>query len=237
MYILSSNVIFQAYAESDSFGKSIFIALFILSFVIWFVLIQKILLFQKCRKAANKMQETIKLKQSAVLQVPTSELSQANPFTNIYLALKEKTVELLEKNIFFVKKENVFLSDADIDLIEAFTINTICKESKKLEKNLFILSTSVSLAPFIGILGTVWGILICLGEMQKGGAVHSNTLILSGLSMALATTVLGLVIAIPALIAHSYLKNSLKGFQIEMEDFSNLLVSTIELQYRKVSTT
>ena len=227
MILLSSNIIFQAYAESDSFGKLIFIALFALSFTIWFVLIQKALLFQKCRKAANKMQE--------VLQVPIGEVTGPNPFTNIYLALKEKTVELLEKNIFFMKNESVFLSDADLDLIEAFTLNTVCKEAKKLEKNLFILSTSVSLAPFIGILGTVWGILICLGEMQKGGAVHSNTLILSGLSMALATTVIGLVIAIPALVAHSYLRNSLKGFQLEMEDFSNLLVSTIELQYRKVS--
>ncbi len=235
MIIFGANVIFQAYAESDSFGKLIFISLFALSFVIWFVLIQKALLFQKCRKAASKMQEMIRQKKSQVLQVPINELSDKNPFTSIYFALKEKTVELLEKNIFFTKRESVFLSEADINLIEAFTINTICKESKKLEKNLFILSTAVSLAPFIGILGTVWGILICLAEMQKGGAVHSNTLILSGLSMALATTVIGLVIAIPALIAHSYLKNSLRGFQIEMEDFSNLLVSTVELQYRQVS--
>ena len=236
MLLLGSNVIFQAYAESDSFGKLIFITLFILSFVIWFVLFQKALLFQKCRKACDKMQLAVKQKQTSVLQVNINELSSPNPFTTIYLSLKEKTVELLEKNRFFSKKDNVFLSTADIDLIEAFTINTICKESKKLEKNLFVLSTSVSLAPFIGILGTVWGILICLGEMQKGGAVHSNTLILSGLSMALATTVIGLVIAIPALIAHSYLKNSLKNFQTEMEDFSNLLISTIELQYRAVVT-
>lgn len=234
MDIIATNVMFQAYLESDGFGKMVFIALFALSFVTWFVLIQKVLLFQKCRKAANKMQEAIKKKHSQVLQVASDELTPTSPFTNIYLALKEKTVELLEKNIFFVKKESVFLSTADIDLIEAYTANAICKESKKLEKNLFILSISVSLAPFIGILGTVWGILICLGELQKGGAVHSNTLILSGLSMALATTVLGLVIAIPALIAYSYLKSSLKGFQTDMEDFSNLLVSTIELQYRKV---
>ncbi len=130
MYLLGSNVIFQAYAESDGFGKLIFVALFALSFLIWFVLIQKTLLFQKCRKAANKMQETIKSKQSALLQVPATELSSTNPFTTIYLALKEKTVELLEKNRFFSKKENVFLSDGDIDLIEAFTFNAICKESK-----------------------------------------------------------------------------------------------------------
>jgi biopolymer transport protein TolQ len=236
MYLSTSHVIFRAYSESDSFGKLIFLALFSLSLTIWFVLIQKALLFQKCRKASIKMQETIKKNQTQILQISLHEDSSTNPFSSIYLALKEKTVELLEKNIFFVKKESVFLSDADIGLIEAFTMNAISKESKKLEKNLFVLSTSVSLAPFIGILGTVWGILICLAEMQKGGGVHSNNLILSGLSMALGTTVIGLVIAIPALIGHSYLKNSLKCFQTDMEDFSNLLISTIELQYRKVTS-
>ena len=236
MHVVATNILFQAYLSSDPFGKLIFIALFALSFATWFVLIQKAFLFQKCRKAANKMQETIKRRQSQVLQVSPEELSESSPFTNIYLALKGKTVELLDKNIFFSKKENVFLSDADISLIEAHTVNTISKETKKLDKNLFVLSIAVSLAPFIGILGTVWGILLCLSEMQKGGAVHSNTLILSGLSMALATTVLGLVIAIPALISYSYLKSSLKGFQGDMEDFSNLLISTIELQYRKVNS-
>jgi biopolymer transport protein TolQ len=236
MVIIGSNVIFQAYIESDSFGKLIFLMLFLLSTVIWFVLIQKTLLFKKCRKASIKMQDVISQKPSQILHIALNEDEKTNPFANIYKALKEKTVELLEKNSYFTKNESVFLTDNDIELIEAFTYNQISKETKFLEKNLFVLSTSVSLAPFVGILGTVWGILICLSEMQKGGGVHSNSLILSGLSMALATTVIGLVIAIPALISFSYLKNYLKSYHTDMEDFSSILISTIELQYRKVSS-
>jgi biopolymer transport protein TolQ len=103
-----------------------------------------------------------------------------------------------------------------------------------LEKDLFILSTSVTLAPFLGLLGTVWGILVTFSELQAGSSAGSNTAIIGGLSTALSTTVLGLVIAIPALIAYNYLKNNLRMFTSDMEDFLHNLISTLELQYRKV---
>jgi biopolymer transport protein TolQ len=56
---------------------------------------------------------------------------------------------------------------------------------------------------------------------------------LSGLSMALATTVLGLLVAIPALIGHGYLKNKERETRQDMETFSHTLLAAIELQYRK----
>jgi biopolymer transport protein TolQ len=80
----------------------------------------------------------------------------------------------------------------------------------------------------------VWGILITFGELQAGHSVSSNSIILGGLSTALTTTVLGLLIAIPALIAYNYLKNLSHHFTTEMRDFSHFLLSTVELQYRKV---
>jgi biopolymer transport protein TolQ len=89
------------------------------------------------------------------------------------------------------------------------------------------------LAPFLGLLGTVWGILTTFSEMttQSGGGHQA---ILSGLSLALATTVLGLVDAIPALIGYNYLKNTIQEFETEMGEFAHLALASIELQYRKV---
>jgi len=241
-----AGIFFSAYSESDFFGKLIFVGLFALSVITWLVLIQKALLYRNVRKDANKLQESILTNKDSMLNLSVESLIDSsieeslNPFVNIYLSLKEKSIELLDKNHFFHKNASsqsercVFLSHGDVELIEAYLGSTITKEGKKLEKNLFILSTVVSLAPFLGILGTVWGILISLGELQNGGMVHSNSVLLGGLSTALATTVLGLVIAIPALIAYNYLKNSLSTFYSDMEDFSNLLLSTLELQYRRV---
>lgn len=239
-------ILFAAYSESDFFGKLIFIALFALSILTWLILIQKTLHYKNVRKDGNKFQQLILTQRDSMLNITFQNLNAKpqedakNPFGKIYDSLKEKAIELLDKNHFFHKnhtssqESSIFLTRSDVELIEAYLLSTITKEGKKLEKNLFILSTSVSLAPFLGILGTVWGILISLGELQKGGMVHSNSVLLGGLSTALATTVLGLVIAIPALIAYNYLRNCLSTFYSDMEDFSNLLLSTLELQYRRV---
>ena len=100
-----------------------------------------------------------------------------------------------------------------------------------MEKNLYILSTIVTLAPFLGLLGTVWGILVSFSDLQ--GGVQSQ-MVLGGLSLALTTTVLGLIIAIPALIGNNYLRNAIKVIQNDMESFSNDVMASVELQYRQV---
>jgi biopolymer transport protein TolQ len=246
MYLFASGVFVQAFVLSDFFGKLIFISLFALSFVTWLILLQKILLFRNVKRAANKLQDLIFEQNTPVLSVPMEKFNSLNqhepinPFGKIYLSLKNKTIEILDKNHFFHQTNTpgsapaVFLSRADVELLEVQGLSTITEEAKNLEKNLFILSTAVTLAPFLGILGTVWGILLSLAELQKGGAVHSNSILLGGLSTALATTVLGLVIAIPALVSYNYLRNALARFYGEMENFGNIILSTIELQYRKV---
>ncbi len=242
----TTTIFFSAYLLSDFFGKLIFIGLFILSLITWFVLIQKLFQFLRINKTAIELQNAINVQKGSILNINIDSQRngiKTNPFAKIYSSLKEKTIEVLDKNHFFNKRStlsndtSVFLSNSDIELISYHIDNIITIERKKLEKNLFILPMMVSLAPFVGLLGTVWGILISLSELQKGAAANSNSLVLNGISTALVTTVIGLVIAIPALIAHNYLKNLLQNFISDMCNFSNLLVSTIELQYRKVEVT
>lgn len=163
------------------------------------------------------------------------EIREQSPFANVFRALKEKTMEILGKNHFFAEDKNhVHLSRTDLELVESFALTFISVESKRLEKNLFILSMTMTLAPFLGLLGTVWGILVTFAELHSGGSAGSNTVILGGLSTALATTVLGLVIAIPALIANNFLKNTTRELSSDMEDFLYQTLATLEIQYRKV---
>ena len=96
------------------------------------------------------------------------------------------------------------LSSADLELIATQTAAAASAQGKTLDKNLFILSTVVTLGPFLGLLGTVWGILLTFSQLSHGFST-SNTTMLTGLSMALATTVIGLVIAIPALVGYNFL--------------------------------
>ncbi|MBS3905232.1 MAG: MotA/TolQ/ExbB proton channel family protein [Simkania sp.] len=243
----SSDVFFTAYAQSDVFGRLIILSLISLSLICWLILLQKAWQNREVRKLSLQFLNTLSQNKQPVLTLDPATLPKAStkhaphPYATVLKALKIKTLEILEKNHYFLRERHpegslppTFLSQNDVELIESHVITIISNELRKLEKHLYILSTIVTLAPFLGLLGTVWGILITFSGLHAGGSAASNTAILGGLSTALATTVLGLVIAIPALIAFNTLKSSVKSFSADLEDFSYQLLGQIQLEYRKV---
>jgi len=246
--ILAVNAFTSAYAQSDFFGKLIFLGLLALSVVSWVVLSHKTWQMRKVKQISEAFRRALEKHKEELLSLDLENLPKPrlkeipHPFAEIFLALKQKSVDILNKNHFFARelaeKENkispVYLSPSDLELIEAYALSALSTQIKKLEKNLFILSTVTTLGPFLGLLGTVWGILVTFSGLHGGGSIGSNSAILGGLSTALATTVLGLLIAIPALISYNYLKNGSKYLSSDMEDFLCHLLSQLELQYRKV---
>ena len=246
MHMLASmNAFVVAYSQSDFFGKLIILGLVALSMICWIVLLHKVWTLKKVRRISEAFQAAVESQKTSLLTLELGQLplpatrAIPHPFGHIFQSVKGKTVEMLNKNRYFLSQsagsqKAVYLTPADLELLEAHVTTTISSQNKVLEKNLFILSTIVTLAPFMGLLGTMWGILVTFSGLHDGGGIGSNTSILGGLSTALATTVLGLIIAIPALIAYNYLKNHLRNYTADMDDFLTSLISQIELQYRKV---
>jgi biopolymer transport protein TolQ len=232
------NPFIASFYHSDRLGKLIFLVLYALSVISWAVLIYKLILFKKSKKLSFQFASSIDKNKHQLLNYSfNAENLEINSFANIFNTLKETSIESLNKNQFFLKKDEIeqqnnFLSEADLQLIEAQMSAKISKEIQFFEKNLFILSTIVTLAPFLGLLGTVWGILKTFSAMSM--QTVGNTNLLSGLSMALGTTVVGLIVAIPALVAYNFLKNNLYRYLKEMESFSQKLLATLEMQYRRV---
>ena len=233
--IFAVSPILDAYFKSDFFGKGIFLSLFILSIISWVILLQKIRISKKIRKLNSNFEKLINENEDTLLTISINA-KLPHPYFEIHKNLKEKTLQILNKNRFFINQdqEKVYLSQADVDLIDNHLETEISKQIKSLEKNIFILPTIVTLGPFLGLLGTVWGILITFKGLQSNSLINNNTVVLSGLSMALATTVLGLVVAIPALIGFNYLKNWIKNYKLDMENYTKKLLTTLEIQYRKV---
>lgn len=235
------NAFVSAYAQSDFIGKFIILGLIALSIICWIVLIQKIWMTRQVKEISQSFYKAYQINRERLLHLELDELPKPknklvlHPYAEIFRELKTKAIEILNKNVYFSSSEKTqaYLSPADLEIIETHVLTTVSAQTKKLEKNLFILSTITTLGPFLGLLGTVWGILITFSELNTGGAVGSNTAVLGGLSTALSTTVLGLVIAIPALVSYNYLKNALKNQTSDMEDFLYQLLSSVELQYRK----
>lgn len=244
MPLASLTAFSEAYNQSDLFGKVVILSLLGLSIVCWIVLIYKIWVIQKVKKISLAFQKALEQNKEAFLDINIRALPKPkntnipHPFADIFDLLKEKTLEMLNKNYYFLsqggeRKASVYLTANDLEFLEAQGISIIAVQYKKLEKNLFILSTIITLAPFMGLLGTVWGILVSFAGLNEGASVGSNSAILGGLSTALATTVLGLIIAIPALISYNYLRNSLHSYSSDMDNFLTNLIANVGIQYRK----
>lgn len=237
---LAANPFIDAYVHSDILGKVIFLSLIFLSIVSWIILLHKFWLTWQVRKNSQIFSQTFQQQRLNPLTIEFSPpASSLNPFYELYQVLKNQTSDLLHKNFKFGqtqtdKPNTSYLSSSDINLVETQLISQIASQTKKLEKNLFYLSTITSLAPFLGLLGTVWGILTTFSDLQANSGGSSHQMVLGGLSLALATTVLGLIDAIPALVGYNYLKNAIRDYETEMEGFSTEILAAVELQYRKV---
>lgn len=232
LLVLTANPFLEAYLHSDFLGKAIFIGLILLSISSWIVLIYKVWLTTQVRKNSKQFILAFQEQKQTPLNLET-ENRAFNPFQDLYTILKKQTVEILNKNRMF-SSGGAYLSPSDIDLVQSHLMSGISYQVKNLEKYLYILSTVVSLGPFLGLLGTVWGILTTFSELQANVGSSTNQMVIGGLSLALATTVLGLVDAIPALIGYNYLKNSIRDFETDMEGFSTEILASVELQYRQV---
>jgi biopolymer transport protein TolQ len=250
--MLNGNPFFEAYSQSDILGKFIFLGLYALSICSWSVLLYKMWITHQAKKHAFRFHEVFQLQKLNPLSLDCENIHKRkaiNPFFDLYQVLKKQCLEVLAKNRHFSKIQTnegtnpgntptspSYLSLSDIDYVASHLSTQVAQQVKHLEKYLYVLSTTVSLAPFLGLLGTVWGILMTFSELQAQTSGSTHQMVLGGLSLALATTVLGLLDAIPALVGYNYLKNSIKDFSTEMEGFSNEILAAVELQYRKVDT-
>ncbi len=226
-FILEGNPFFDAYAESDLLGKIIFMTLVLLSVVSWSVLLHKVRLTKQVKKCSHSFRKQFFESKAEPLQIEYLHSDYPNAFGIIHEVLKNKSLEILKKN------SDNSLSTADIALLDTHASSAIASLTKYLEKNLYVLSSIVTLAPFLGLLGTVYGILMTFTELKSSPMSGSNQAMLGGLSLALATTVLGLIDAIPALIGYNYLKNVVHDFETDMQRFATDVLSSVELQYRK----
>jgi biopolymer transport protein ExbB len=117
-------------------------------------------------------------------------------------------------------------SDESIELVEEAMYESMLTTQPKLERYLNIIAVTASVAPLLGLLGTVTGIIKTFNLMRVFGAGDPKPLI-SGISEALITTELGLVLAIPALIIHALLARKVSGVMAHIEKLSVALINTL----------
>lgn len=130
--------------------------------------------------------------------------------------------------------------DAEVGIAERTVVNldtlrgalgrAIDAEVMKLESQVSVLSTAVTGGPFLGLLGSAWGVMSVFAAMGEYGTVRLGA-VAPGISAALLATVVGLLVAVPSLFAYNWLAQRIRHATMEMESFAEEFVSAIEHNY------
>lgn len=124
------------------------------------------------------------------------------------------------------------LSLKAMELVKGALERSVARESLKLEAGLILLAIAVSGAPFLGLLGTVWGVMDAFGGVAAGRAGSATLQMMApGVAGALITTVAGLMVAIPSMFGYNWLVHNLRVLTVEMDNFAQELAARMEIEF------
>ena len=199
--------------RADIVVKSVILILIVCSVYSWAVIIEKFRLFKKINKSSEEFEEKFWNSKSAETFYNNLPSNIQDPMALVF----QNAMEGLLK-----KKSRSNLSERMTALLE----NGIEKQMDKIDKGFTFLATVGSTAPFIGLFGTVWGIMNSFQSI----AISRNTslaIVAPGIAEALFATALGLLAAIPAVVAYNKFNTESKKYSLKLENFSKRFLTII----------
>ena len=205
----------QLFMRADFIVKSVIIILIAASVYSWALIFEKYRLFQRIDKSTNNFEEKFWKSKSAESFYNSLTNKDKDPIANIF---QTAMVELIKTK----SKSSTVQANRVSRVIEI----SADKEIKLIEKHFTFLATVGSTAPFIGLFGTVWGIMNSFQSI----AISRNTslaIVAPGIAEALFATALGLLAAIPAVVAYNKFNSDSKKYNARIENFSKRFISII----------
>jgi len=188
----------------------------------WAVIFQKSRLFSLLNSHTARFLAEFRSRKK--LSDPKPMSPSASPLVAVYTAgVREVESQLAETNPHAgrVRSQNAVMATMQ---------SASAGEVRKLEKWMGWLATTGSVSPFIGLFGTVWGIIDAFSGLGEAGA-SSLRAVAPGIAEALITTAAGLFAAIPAVIAYNHFVGSIKTLAAQMDTFTNEFLAAVEKTY------
>ena len=205
--------ILKLFLRADIIVKSVIVILIAFSIYSWAIIFDKYKLFKKINKSTDEFEEKFWKSKSAETFFNNLPANVDDPMAKIFRNSMQTVMKTRSKS----------------NLSERLSITlqgNIERQMTIIEKNFTFLATVGSTAPFIGLFGTVWGIMNSFQSI----AISRNTslaIVAPGIAEALFATALGLLAAIPAVIAYNKYNNDSKKYFQKLENFSNRFLSII----------
>jgi biopolymer transport protein ExbB/TolQ len=250
--VLAAGGILSIYAQADLPGKVIVILLCLGSAYTWSVMLTKSGQLNRARRTGESFLAQFRRERDPLhLFINNYEVADC-PLYNIYhLGAEEVSAQFgnggnLRKVAGGYKSfggggpATLTAVDTDVSVAERTVVNldtlrgalgrAIDSEVMKLESQVSVLSTAVTGGPFLGLLGSAWGVMSVFAAMGEYGTVRLGA-VAPGISAALLATVVGLLVAVPSLFAYNWLAQRIRHATMEMECFAEEFVNAVEHNY------
>ncbi len=197
--------------------QSVLIILILLSVWSWAITIAKAIQFRRAQSSSNQFAQVFWESRNFARIDESSRRLGASPLVSVFTSGYRELLHTVQEE----KESGVHSSDiaSELGTVERALRRAELEESHRLERGVTFLASVASAAPFIGLFGTVWGIMNAFHGLSQA---KSSTIqaVAPGISEALVATAVGLAAAIPAAIAFNYFTASLKKFRQSMDSFS-----------------
>src|SRR5471032_1011120 len=228
--------IVYAFQHSNLAGKAVILILCLGSIFSWSVMFTKVFMVRRARFETKRLLKRFRTARKPLAIYQNREIYADSPAYAVYLAgCKELTFHLLGTT----EIDDTFATRlAEADRISPIAMNSVRsalerevgEQALRMEDRMTVLATAVSGAPFLGLLGTVWGVMDTFSAIAAAGSASLTTMA-PGVSGALITTVTGLLVAIPAMFGYNFLVVTIRGLTVQLDNFATELVSALEHKY------
>lgn len=203
----------QVVMHASPVAKAVILILLVFSIGSWVVIVRKWALYLRSRRVSATFRSLFKKSSNWQDLKQQADHYKVSPLVGLFLAgYNELTYQLK------VGQEGR-MQMRRMEALERSLQRASVVEMGRLERSLGLLATVAAVSPFVGLFGTVWGII---DAFQSIGAVGNASLatVAPGIADALIATALGLVAAIPALMAYNYYQGQMKQWQAELDDYA-----------------
>jgi len=213
------------FLQADFVVKSVMILLMLASFWCWAIIFEKWFLFRSIKKKADKFEHDFWSSEALDKFYEKTKKRALHPMAAIFIAAMEEWSHSKSGTTQTLQGIRLSLRERIVQVMQVARN----REGENLESGLGFLATVGTSAPFVGLFGTVWGIMNSFHAIT----VSKNTSLVAvapGIAEALFATAIGLFAAIPAVIAYNKFSNELARFEGKLEDFSTEFDTIISRQ-------
>jgi biopolymer transport protein TolQ len=223
-----------AFWESTLPGQLIVILLIIGSAGAWTIMCTKGWQLRCARNMTLLFLESFRAKQNPTALYVSEESYVGSPLEVIYQdgcqALEAELKANRAEAAATGRDEQLRLSMNQLETLRAVVDRNVADEALVLEEQMGLLATAVSAAPFLGLLGTVWGVMDAFSGMASSGNAALSA-VAPGISGALLTTIIGLLVALPSMIGYNLLSAQIRKLSVQMDNFAQEFITSVQNTY------